>query len=308
MNTSNELRPRPDPARIILRSRIIRAIRHFFEKEGFIEVSTPLLVSTLAPEPHIEAFAVGDRFLITSPELNLKRLLAEGFTRIFQLGPVFRKGERGRYHLPEFTLLEWYRAGADYRDLMDDCERLLLFLLQEIRSGRELVYQGRRLDLSLPFERLSVLEAFERYAGWRPEPPIDLERFYLDLAEKVEPALNRDRPVFLYDYPAPVAALSRLKPGGKLAERVEFYLGGLELANGFSELTDPEEQSRRFQEDLKIRKDLGKPLYPWPEAFLKALAHCPEAAGMALGVDRLIMLFSDAASIDEVVAFVPEEV
>ncbi len=306
MSTSNGLRHRLDPSRLILRARIIRSLRRFFEEEGFIEVSTPLLVSTLAPEPHIEAFSVEDRFLITSPELNLKRLLAEGFTRIFQLGPVFRRGERGRYHLPEFTLLEWYRAEATYEDLMDDCERLFSFILKELGLPK-LIYQGQEIDISRPFLRLTVAEAFESLAGRPLGSSIDLERFYQDLAEVIEPALPRHRPVFLYDYPAPAAALARLKSTEPVAERVELYVGGLELANGFSELTDPEEQARRFREDLKKRQALGAQIYPWPETFLKALETMPPAAGMALGVDRLVMLFTDASSIDEVVPFIPEE-
>ncbi len=301
--------------RLVIRGKIIEAIRAFLSRQGFIEVQTPLMTHAPAPESSIEAFPVSqgrDRpelFLITSPELNLKRLLAEGFDRIFQLGPVFRKGERGRHHLPEFTMLEWYRLGADYYSLMSDCEALIATVACAAGwKAHSVVYRGKEIDISSPFPRLTIKEAFEKYAGWTPGPDPDLDRFNEDMITKIEPNLSHDRPIFLMDYPASCASLSRLKPSDPtVAERVELYAGGIELANGFSELTDPREQGDRFRKEAQIRRAHGLNAYPWPEKFLSALERLPECAGMALGIDRLVMLLTDAPDIDKVVAFPPEE-
>ncbi len=296
-----------------LRARIIQGIRQYFLDQGFLEVQTPLLVRAPAPERHIQTFSVGigegRRFLIPSPELQMKRLLAQGAEKIFQLGPVFRKGERGRQHLPEFTMLEWYRAEADYTALMADCEGLFAAIAGTLGQNPDtLVYSGREIDITPPFLRITVEKAFSSLAGWTPGPCPDPDRFDEDLVTKVEPGLPADRPVFLMDYPASMASLARLKPGRKdVAERVELYCAGTELSNGFSELTDPEEQAKRFREELELRKKAGLEEYPWPEEFLEALNHMPPCAGMALGVDRLVMLFADSPDIDGVVAFTPEE-
>ncbi|MGQ9812939.1 MAG: EF-P lysine aminoacylase EpmA [Dissulfurimicrobium sp.] len=300
--------------RLKLRSKVIAAIRAWLDKEGFIEVQTPLLIDAPAPEPYIETFSIPDAiqgrtlYLIPSPELNLKRLLAEGFKRIYQMGPVFRKNERGERHLSEFTLLEWYRTDADYRDLMADCEAIVQVAARA--SGfdtKEIVYGETSIDIRPPFLRITVEEAFMKYAGWRPGPNPDQHRFDEDMATKIEPGLPRDRPVFLMDYPASCAALARLKPDNpSVAERVELYMGGLELSNGFSELTDQFEQEQRFKKDLALRKKLGLEVYPLPRRFISCLKGLPPCAGMALGIDRLIMLLSNALKIDDVVAFTHE--
>lgn len=296
-----------------LRSEIIKSIRSFFYDRGFIEVETPRLIKAPAPEPYIETFPVFRKhkkplFLIPSPELHMKRLLAEGLDKIFQICHVFRKEERGRFHLPEFTILEWYRTGSDYNDLMSDCEELL----QETASatgftGKKIMSQGQEVDVSPPFLRMTVEEAFEKYAGWKPGASPDSERFNHDMVTKVEPSLPKEKPVFLKDYPSSFASLAKLRKGDEnIAERVELYACGIELANGFSELVDQEEQERRFIEEAKIRKEAGLLDYPMPLEFLSSLKTLPQCAGMSMGIDRLLMILSNSKEIDEVVSFVED--
>ena len=290
--------------RLHARAGIYRAIRSFFFEHGFLEVHTPVRTPTLAPEEHIDAIRSEEWFLSTSPELYMKCMLAAGYGLIFQFAPCFRKGEHGRIHLPEFTMLEWYRANEDYQSLENDCEMLITFVARELACFPIVSYQEQQIDLTCPWERISVQEAFVRCAGWDPIEVQDTERFQIDLAEKVEPRLDRSRPMFLRDYPAYQASLASLKNGDqRIAERMELYIGGIELANGFTELTDPTEQRRRFEEANARRSVMGKSPYPFPESFLAALETMPPAAGIALGLDRLVMLFTNAACIDEVVAF-----
>jgi elongation factor P--(R)-beta-lysine ligase len=283
------------------RCRIIRAIRSFFEAEGFLEVETPLLTRAPAPEPHITPVpAAGGSFLITSPELHMKRLLAAGYEKIFQITRAFRGGERGRLHHPEFAILEWYRSGADYKDLQEDCQKL-------VRSVCKTAGNPRGLDPGNPWERYTVQEAFARFARWEPGPSTPQTQFDMDLVEKVEPNLGFPRPCILEDYPASQAALARLKPGNpQVAERFELYWAGIELANGFSELTDPAEQRSRFQDVLNGRRKLGLTAGPLPEEFLESLPHLAPCAGIAFGVDRFVMLLAGASSLDAVTAFTPE--
>jgi elongation factor P--(R)-beta-lysine ligase len=274
-----------------LRSRILAVIRTWFSQQGFAEVETPVRLPTPALELHIDAEPSGSAFLRTSPELHMKRLLAAGYDRIFQIGPCFRKGERGERHNPEYTMLEWYRANADYTDIMSDAESLLRHV--EI------------LNLKSEIPRLTVEDLFLKHAGWNPVDHYDAERFEQDLVAKVEPALPRDTPVFVMDYPAPAAALSRRKPGREtVAERFELYINGVEIANAFSELTDPIEQRQRFESWARERKVLGAPVYPLDEDFLAALElGMPPSGGIALGIDRLIMVLVGASSLDAVMAF-----
>jgi len=286
------------------RARITQVIRAFFIESGYLEVETPLLIPGNAPEVHIDAVPAGDGYLQTSPELCMKRLLAAGYKKIFQLSHCWRQSERGRRHLPEFSMLEWYRADADYRDLQGDCERLL----QRLCPQGGLSWQGHSVKLSGSWPRLTVAEAFAAHASLSLEQALQQDRFDELLSAEVEPQLGLEQPVFLVDYPARLAALARLSADNPaVAERFELYIAGLEVANAFSELTDPVEQAARFSADEATRRNLGKSPYPAPEKFLAELPGMPAAAGIALGLDRLVMLCCDAGTIDEIVAFTPEE-
>ena len=273
-----------------LRTQVLTAIRSWFSHEGFTEVETPVRLPTPALELHIDAEPSGNAFLRTSPELHMKRLLAAGYDRIFQIGPCFRKGERGALHNPEYTMLEWYRLGTDYLDIMADTESLLR--------------QFEPFNLKSEIPRLTVEDLFLQHAGWNPVEAYDAERFEHDLVSKVEPALPRDTPVFVMDYPVSAAALSRRKPGREIvAERFELYFNGVEIANAFSELTDPVEQRQRFELWAQQRQASGAPVYPLDEDFLAALElGMPPASGIALGLDRLVMVLAGAKSLDEVMA------
>ena len=279
-----------DPCNLKARAGVLRTIRAFFDARGFVEVETPVRIPAPAPEPHIDCPPSGDWFLRASPELQMKKLLAAGLPRIYQIGPCFREGEKGRRHNPEFTMLEWYRADADYNDIAADMEALVGEVLQTSRGP----------SLPTSFARITVREAYLRWAGWDPVEAWDQDRFDFDMATKIEPNLSKE-PLFLTDYPAPAASLARLKAfEPRVAERWELYVGGMELANAFTELTDPGEQRRRFEAARSERRALGEADYPLDEEFLSALAHMPRAGGVALGVDRLVMLACGAASIGEV--------
>ncbi|MBN2645089.1 MAG: EF-P lysine aminoacylase GenX [Desulfuromonadaceae bacterium] len=291
-------------SRLQARARIFNEIRAFFTCRDFLEVETPHRIPSNAPELHIDAQPSGEQVLHTSPELCMKRLLAAGYPRLFQICHCWRSAERGARHLPEFTLLEWYRAHSDYHSLMDDCERLLTRLIPDT----QLHYQGQTIDLTPPFERLTLAEAFARYAPLSLEQALATDQFEELYSDQVEPDLGRGKPTILYGFPASMAALARCCPiNPHQAERFELYIAGLELANAFSELTDAAEQRQRFEAEEALRRAQGKPGYPLPEAFLRDLAHMPPAAGIALGLDRLVMLLTDATTIDQVVAFTPED-
>ncbi len=290
------------------RARILQEIRTFFVKEGYLEVETSHRIHAPAPESHIDAVPSDTWFLHTSPELCMKRMVAAGYEKIFQICRCWREGERGRLHLPEFTLLEWYQAGGDYRSLMGQCEELIRSVAEAVGSGQRVVFRGRDIDLSGPWERISVKEAFQRYA--RASLPEALEKDIFDetIVQDIEPNLGLGKPTFICDYPAQRGALARLKKEDQtVAERFELYMGGLELANGFSELVDPEEQRERFRAENGNRQFRGKTIYSMPEKFLAELDEMPPSAGIALGLDRLTMIFLDSGTIDEVVAFTPEE-
>ncbi len=244
----------------------------------------------------------------TSPELCMKRLLAAGYSHIFQITKCFRKNERGSQHIPELTMLEWYCTNSTYLELMEQCEDLICFAARTLGNQAVIYFQGKSIDLSKPWDRMSVSEAFNKYA------PISMTESLLDdsfdeiMGCKIEPNLGLQKPLFLYDYPASKAALSQLKTDDpNLAERFELYIGGVELCNAFTELIDPVEQKKRFEEEQEYRKSLEKPVYPMPHKFLKALEFMPPAAGNALGLDRLVMILTDTPKIDDVIAFTPEE-
>jgi len=323
--------------RIRLRQQLAGAVRRELEQLGYEEVETPILVRSPGLEPAIQAFRtefvpemgpVRGRplWLQTSPEYAMKRLLADGWERIYQLTKVFRNGEVSPTHNPEFTMLEFYRAQVDYHGLMDDLERLVVRCAGALGHADRVVWQGQSIDLSRPFERVSVRDAMLRETG------IDIaahakraslmaaarsqgfhvsdsaaswdDVFFSVFLSAVEPKLGRERPTFLIEYPAHMAALARLKPGDPaVAERFELYAGGLELANGFSELTDAAEQRTRFLGEQEERRRAGKEVYPLDEPFLEAVGRMPPASGVAVGFDRLAMLLTDAASISDVLLF-----
>ncbi len=278
--------------------------RAFFREQGFLEVETPIRVPTIAPEPHIMPFESEAWFLSTSPELYMKRMLAAGYDKLFQISHSFRRGERGRWHNPEFTMLEWYCTGADYRQMIQDIEQLVLTLASKLELNTVVKYRGQDIDISLPWPKVTVRDAFLHAAGWDPTTEPDSLRFDIDLVTKVLPSFTPSRPTVLIDYPAAMASLARFKPGeARVAERAEVFIGGLELANVYSELRDAQEQERRFHEAIEqIRKEYGQQR-AMPQKFLEAIAHLPECGGAALGMDRLVMLLCNAESIDEVMAF-----
>lgn len=290
------------------RALILQGIRQFFIEKGYLEVETPHRIPTPAPESHIDAIPSDTWFLHTSPELCMKRMMAAGYEKIFQICRCWREKERGSLHLPEFSLLEWYRAGGDYHSLMEECEGLIRFVARAIGLGEKIVFRGHEIDFAEPWERMSVDEAFRRYSKTAMTGALEQNLFDEIMVQEIEPNLGVERPMFIYDYPAQRGALARLKSEDPtVAERFELYVGGLELANGFSELIDPTEQRERFRIENKNRLSFGKPIYPIPEKFLAELDSMPSSSGIALGVDRLVMVFLDVGTIDEVVAFTPEE-
>jgi len=293
---------------LILRSAVIKAVRQFFMENDYLEVETPIRQPTQAPEEHIDAVLAGNWFLQTSPELCMKRLLASGYDNIFQISRCFRARERGRHHLPEMTLLEWYTANADYRHMMTQTEALIRHIAKTFGISDVLHYQDHDVNWRNPWKSITVADAFKRHGSLLLNEAIDTGRFDEIIALEIEPNLGIDRPTFLIDYPASLGALARLSPDNShVAERFELYIGGIELCNGFSELTDPAEQRHRFQEALRKRLAKGSNPYPMPEKFLAALEMMPAASGNALGLDRLVMLLADTSRIDDVVAFTPEE-
>ena len=279
------------------RAKIVSAIRAFFDGQGFVEVETPVRIAAPAPEPHIDCPAVASRdgspytYLRASPELQMKKLLAAGMDRIYQIGPCFREGEKGTRHSPEFTMIEWYRRNADYLDILRDMEELFTRLVGGF-GDRPL--KGGRCCIN----RVLVRDIYRQVAGWDPWTEWDQDRFDFDMATKIEPALKDEGAVFLMDYPPQAASLAKLRDG--VAERWEFYVDGLELANCFTELCDPDEQRERFLAAREERRQIGEADYPIDEEFISVLGSVGSAAGVALGVDRLVMLLSGAQSIDAV--------
>ncbi|MCX6003361.1 MAG: EF-P lysine aminoacylase EpmA [Chloroflexi bacterium] len=290
------------------RALIYSVTRVFFNEQGFLEVETPIRSSAIAPEKEIIPIESEGWFLSTSPELYMKRLLAAGYDRIYQLNRCFRKGERGRYHNPEFSLLEWYRTGAGYEQMIRDTEQLVTTIASKLGMGTTLRHRGKKIDLEPPWLRFTISEAFKKMAGWDPVIEPEARRFDEDMVLKVIPNLNPSRPTVLMDYPAPMASLARLKPGSPdVAERAEVFIGGLELANAYSELTDRREQEARFLKEAEQIKQEQNRIAPMPQKFLRVLSNIPECAGIALGMDRLVMLFCDAQAIDEVIPFTVDE-
>ncbi|PIE69874.1 MAG: EF-P lysine aminoacylase GenX [Deltaproteobacteria bacterium] len=286
------------------RARIIRLIRDHFNSAGFLEVETPVRIPANAPEAYIDPVSSDGWQLQTSPEIAMKRMLCAGFEKIYQLARCFRKGESGRYHLPELTLLEWYEVDQNYTALMERCELFISELATTISGQPLLVYGGHHVDLTPPWPRRSLADAFLQYADRSLSAAIEADQYEEMLTDQVEPHLGVSRPVFIVDYPASMAALARRRPESPwMAERTELYIAGIELANGFSELTDPAEQRTRFEAEVIRRKAMGKEETPIPELFLRDLEQMPRSAGMALGLDRLIMMMLGYARVEHVVAF-----
>lgn len=293
-----------------LRAHVIKAVRDFFCERGFLEVETPLLIPANAPEEHINPVsALSSWQLQTSPEICMKRLLCKGYKKLFQISHCWRADERGSLHLSEFTMLEWYRADSDYTTLMSDCEGLLqhvaaVCLAEQPSYSRN----SRKIDPFAPWKHITVQEAFLTLGNISVWECLSKGLYEEILTSTIEPAFaDYSVPVILRDYPAELAALARTHPENhNQAERFELYVGGLELANGFSELTDPIEQQRRFEETNRARNRAGQQVLPLPKRFLSELASLPESAGIALGIDRLVMLTAGVETIDEVVAFTPD--
>jgi lysyl-tRNA synthetase class 2 len=322
--TSGDWRPTASLEVLKLRARLLERTRAFFSARGVLEVETPILSAATTPETHIESFQttyVGPGFghgkklyLQPSPEFAMKRLLAAGSGSIYQLGKVFRNNESGRLHNPEFTMLEWYRLDFDHHQLMREVEALVTGLLDNLAITA--------------VEKLSYAEAFEQHAGLDPlaareedfaacakkylvRAPETMTPHQLDdwrdliLTHVVEPHLGKDRLTFIYDFPATQASFARIRPGTPpLASRFELYVNGVELANGFHELTDVDEQALRLKHQLLERRHHAANAVPLDERLLAALATgLPDCAGVALGFDRLVMLAASVDSIDEVLAF-----
>lgn len=318
---------------LVRRAGMMRKLRAFFEDRQYVEVETPALQICPGMEPHLTAFETSlgephgtrrDMFLHTSPEFAMKKLMVAGMRRIFQLARVFRDGERSAKHHPEFTMLEWYRAGADWRALAEETAELVCEVCGPTARRGDVV-----CDLGAPWEYLSVDEAFARWTGINlletaPDPlnpdteslrfaadgigvrtdPDDSwdDIFFRIFLERIEPHLGETVPTVLHSYPLSMAALARPSPDdGRVADRFEIFICGLELANGYGELTDPVEQRRRFDVEIARREELGRDAYPVDEDFLSALeAGLPECSGIALGFDRLVMLATGAERIEDV--------
>jgi len=349
--TSTWKKLRTNPAlweRYFIREKVLTAMRRFFLDRGFHDVETPFITGSLPPESYLDVFETTllDRnrkptraFLPTSPEPFLKKLLVAGIGNCFAITKSFRNTEgQSKTHNPEFTILEWYRVNADYTDIMRDCEELLLFIhtyllrskpgSSHILSTSQLTYQGKSIDLSIPWERVTVNEAFKRYAhidltkAWTKEKLASIVQkkgysvkredtwemlFNQVFLNEVDPHLGRGKPTIICEYPAigGVAALARKKKDDpRFAERFEFFIEGLELGDAYSELTDWKEQLVRFREEEKAKKQLGKVQHPIDMDFIEALkVGMPPTGGIAVGVDRLIMLFADVPDIAETLFF-----
>ena len=337
MKTFQKLKQNPELwERYWVREQVIDAIRAYFKGQGFHEVEVPLLLPTPSTEPFLEVFQTElkddqghkwQAFLPSSPEFALKKLLAAGSGSVFTITKSFRNGEgRSSRHNPEFTILEWYRTPGDYMDIARDFEGLMLYLTRTVPVR----YQNREYDLGSPWEKISVSEAFEKYAGIDVETMLDPTKLKVAgakkgyaiseqttweeiwnqiIANEIEPKLGQNGPTILYDYPVAQAALSRRKASDhRFAERFEVFMAGLELGNCFSELTDWREQEARCLGDLAERKALGRTEYPMDTYFIEALKMgMPETGGIAVGVDRLVALFSDSSDIADTMFFPARE-
>ena len=287
------------------RSLIISYVREFFFKNGYIEVETPIRLPSIIPEDHIDPFQSENYFLQSSPEICMKRLLSRGHKKIFQICKSFRKGERGSIHIPEMTMLEWYNADKNYFDLMAETEDLIKFTAEKLNI-EHISRNNEKTDLISPFEKISVAEAIKKYTKYTLSEAD--ENFDEIFGLQICPFLGLKKPVFLYNFPRSQASLAKLcENDNRFAQRFELFISGVEICNCFTELTDPEEQKKRFLKTIKFRKKYKKTTSPLPEKFLEDLRSMPDSSGNALGLDRLIMLLLNKNKIDEILAFSPEE-
>ena len=318
--------------KLVSRGKAMAAVRGFFAEREFVDVDTPILVPSPGLEVHIRALGAADgRYLITSPEFQMKRLLAAGMDRIFTICKCFRADEEGEHHSTEFTMLEWYRAWQGIEDVLADTEQLVAHVAREVNGSTMIERDGRSIDLTPPWQRITVSQALERFAGLELRGNESIEAFadalssagidagtatawddlfFTVFVDYVEPALAAlDAPVFLTDWPVRLSSLARRKPGEPwVVERFEAYVAGIELANAFGELIDPVEQRARFVDDLAERADKGLAQYPIDEKLIAALEEgLPPCAGIALGVDRLVMLVTGATRLRDVLAFTTDE-
>lgn len=318
---------------------IIAAMRAFFASRGYREIDVPLLAPALPAESYLEVFETTllnrhrdkqPAYLTTSPEMYLKKLLVGGIGNCFAITKSFRNTEDlSKTHLPEFSLLEWYKVGANYKDLMEETEDLIVSIFTKLHGSKkpEVRYQGQTIDLSKRWERISMVEAFSRYAKLDLEKLLELaplaqtakergyhvvasstweELFHQLYLNEVEPHFSKSRPLIIYDYPVQLAALAakRKESDVRFVERFEVYIAGIELADCCTEVTDWKQQQARFDNEMILRKKLGKTDYVVDNEFINALkTGLPRCAGIALGIDRAVMLFCDANSIDDVVYF-----
>jgi len=290
---------------LVLRARMLSSIRNYLEKTGFLAVETPVRLPSPALEDYIEAEPSGEQWLRTSPELHMKRLLAAGYEQIYQIGTCFRQGEKGKRHLPEFTMLEWYRLGGSWRDIQQDTEALLRSVLLDCLGSTRCRFRGKNIDFGAVWEEITVEDAFRLYARQTLDACLADGTFEQVLVEQIETHLGLERPTLLTEYPLACSGLSRPIPGspGKV-ERWELYVCGLELGNACSELVNPQEQEQRFEACAQLRSREKRPLYPMDQAFMNALwLGLPGAAGIAIGLDRLAMILANAETISQVVAF-----
>jgi elongation factor P--(R)-beta-lysine ligase len=314
---SYAFQPTATLANLRLRSHIIHTIRHFFAERNVLEVDTPLLCRSTTTDPHINSFTVDQTwYLQTSPEFAMKRLLAAGSGCIYQISKAFRKEEQGRHHNPEFTILEWYRVGFDHHSLMDEVDSLLQLILQTrpaIRLSYEAIFQAY-LQISPHDATIAQLQRCAQDQGLHEMENIHQNDrdfwLYLLMSHCIEPHLGNKQPIFITDFPSSQAALSKIRQGkNPVAERFELYFKGIELANGYHELTDPMEQRQRFNNNNVERARLGLAAIPIDEYVLAALEEgMPTCAGVALGIDRLVMLAANARSINEVMSFISANV
>lgn len=320
---------------MVLRTRITDAVRSFFMSRGFLDVETPIVVARPGMEPHLDPFRTevagldGRKHpsaLITSPEYAMKKLLAGGLERIFCLTKVFRNGEPWQgSHNPEFTMIEWYRANADYRAIMTDTEEMVVEVAQKTLGSTKVKFGGSEIELAAPWRRLTVAEAMKTHAGVDMDRAIDDPEWFRAEAVRAGQTVSADdsfddvffkiflrdvepkfgsQPLILHDYPRSMAALARMKPGDvRYAERFEAYAGGMELCNAFSELNDAVEQRRRLEEEQALRRRLGRHDHGIDEQFIEAVGMMPPSAGIALGIDRLVMLLTNSQDIGDVLFF-----